>query len=174
MIARGAEANPSCFRAQSLQSPSPSTSTSSTTVPPIDAAETSDALPTATGTPPTDASAPRASAAAEKEATLVPHLADPITEIIPRLLRISFATANAWGNTKYIIQSLSLTTTSHEFSKRSKAERNEFKQLMTRAKSLEDACRAVKMSEEEIEEARRATVASLVPLWDARRLENEM
>lgn len=151
MIARGAEANPSCFRAKSLPPAPPSSA-------PLPLPTPIDSLPSA-------AASPRASSAAE------PDLADPILEIIPTLLRLSLATGNPWGNTKYIIQSLSLTTTSPSYSGRSKAERNGFKQAMTRCKSTEEACRVCGMEEVEIGEWKvgKRAVGELVPSWEKRR-----
>lgn len=155
MIARGAEANPSCFRARSLASLPVALSTESTTT----------AIPSAPSSDPT------ATASQMKAATaaLEPLLADPMTEVIPLLLRLSLATGNAFGNTKYIINSMNLAAVPPEFSKRGKGERNECKGRMNRAKTFEEALMAFGVGVEVVQEAREMGVSELVPGWEARR-----
>ncbi|ORY57095.1 hypothetical protein BCR35DRAFT_355514 [Leucosporidium creatinivorum] len=161
MIARGAEANPSCFRALPVSSlpvamstslPSPSSGTS-TPQPPT----------TAEGSPtPTSSSA----------VLLEPHLADPITSVIPLLLRLSLATGNAFGNTKYIINSMNLALTPPPPTgekARTKDERNGFKAGMNRAKDFGAAGEVFGLGKEEVEKAKGVKVVELVPGWEARR-----
>lgn len=162
MIARGAEANPSCFRAlplsslpvalsntlPSLDSPAPSTTNSGTSTP----------IPT---------SKDEASAL-----LLEPHLADPITEVIPSLLRLSLATNNAFGNTKYIINSMNLALTPPPASgskARTKEERNGFKAGMNKAKEFEAAGAVFGLGKDEVEKAKEIKLEELVPTWEERR-----
>ncbi|SCZ99591.1 BZ3500_MvSof-1268-A1-R1_Chr3-1g06130 [Microbotryum saponariae] len=116
MIARGAEANPSCFRNEGLL--------------------------------------------------------DSVNEVIPRLLRLSLASDLNFQNTRYIINSMTLT--SETLSKR---EKGAIKLASNKAKSYYEMAEAFGIDKEAVDEARGMGIERLVPGWMERRkriLEEEL
>ncbi|KDE06606.1 hypothetical protein MVLG_03102 [Microbotryum lychnidis-dioicae p1A1 Lamole] len=108
MIARGAEANPSCFRKEGLL--------------------------------------------------------DSVNEVIPRLLRLSLASDINFQNTRYIINSMTLT--SETLSKR---EKGAIKLASNKAKSYYEMAEAFGIDKEAVDQARGMGIEGLVPGWMERR-----
>ncbi|BGP54311.1 tRNA-dihydrouridine synthase 2 [Rhodotorula sphaerocarpa] len=97
-------------------------------------------------------------------------LADPISEVIPRLLRIAMATENHYNNTKYILNALNLFDSP---SPPSREVNRDVKQRMNKAKSYEDMGEVFGIGAEEVrrwrEEVREEELEELVPRWAERR-----
>ncbi|KAM0751291.1 FMN-linked oxidoreductase [Meredithblackwellia eburnea MCA 4105] len=88
---------------------------------------------------------------------------DPSTVIIPQLLKVALATSNNFQNTKYILNSMNLTSSP---SPAPKDRRAEIKQKLNKAKTYGDALEIFGLKEEEV---KKESLESLVPRWVERR-----
>ncbi|GJN87115.1 hypothetical protein Rhopal_000060-T1 [Rhodotorula paludigena] len=96
-------------------------------------------------------------------------LKDPISEVIPRLLRIAIATGNHYSNTKYILNALNL----HASPTPPSRERNrELKLAMNKARSYAEMGAAFGVGADEVEELQAAdegAIEAMLPAWSERR-----
>ncbi|GAA5865281.1 hypothetical protein JCM3774_004920 [Rhodotorula dairenensis] len=99
-------------------------------------------------------------------------LADPISQVIPRLLRVGIVTQNHYNNTKYILNAMSLTDSP---TPPSREVNREYKQKMNKAKSYGDMAEVFGISRDEVtalaNEADTKTLEELLPAWTSRRNE---
>ncbi|GAA5976624.1 hypothetical protein JCM10908_005573 [Rhodotorula pacifica] len=102
-------------------------------------------------------------------------LADPISEVIPKLLRVAILTQNQYNNTKYILNAMSLTDSPTPPSRETN---REYKQKMNKAKTYEDMADVFGISRDEVKRLQAVegaeatkTFEELVPRWTKRREE---
>ncbi|GAA5948691.1 hypothetical protein JCM21900_005262 [Sporobolomyces salmonicolor] len=95
-------------------------------------------------------------------------LEDPISVVIPRLLRIAIATQNHFGNTKYILNAINL----HMSPTPPSRERNrDIKQRMNKARTYDEMAQIFGITQDEVERLGNESVEGLVPKWVEKRRE---
>ncbi|GAA5866146.1 hypothetical protein JCM1840_005089 [Sporobolomyces johnsonii] len=93
-------------------------------------------------------------------------LEDPISVVIPRLLRIAIATGNHFGNTKYILNAINL----HASPTPPSRERNrDVKQRMNKARTYEEMGEIFGIAKDEVERLGTERVEALAPAWVEKR-----
>ncbi|GAA6028018.1 hypothetical protein JCM8097_001832 [Rhodosporidiobolus ruineniae] len=93
-------------------------------------------------------------------------LKDPITEVIPRLIKLGIATGNHYNNTKYILNALDLYQSP---SPPTREKNRELKLKMNKAKTYEAMGEVFGISKDEVEALRKTRVEELLPAWGERR-----
>ncbi|GAA6021299.1 hypothetical protein JCM10207_002689 [Rhodosporidiobolus poonsookiae] len=93
-------------------------------------------------------------------------LKDPLTEVIPRLIKLGIAMGNHYNNTKYILNALDLyaspTPPTREVNR-------EYKLRMNKAKSYELMGQVFGMTKDEVERLKETSAEELLPAWVERR-----
>ncbi|KAG0665043.1 hypothetical protein C6P46_000669 [Rhodotorula mucilaginosa] len=99
-------------------------------------------------------------------------LADPISEVIPKLLRVAMVTQNHYNNTKYILNAMSLVDSPTPPTRETN---REYKQKMNKAKSYADMAEVFGIDRDEVralseeEPDGMARLEALLPRWKQRR-----
>ncbi|GAA5861208.1 hypothetical protein JCM8547_008519 [Rhodosporidiobolus lusitaniae] len=110
-----------------------------------------------------------ARAAEANTSCFAPSLSDPISTVLPHLLKLGIATSNPYNNTKYLLNAIDLYRSP---SPPTKEKNREIKGRMNKAKTYEAMAEILGVQGEEVEELREAGrrgLEELVPVWAVRR-----